>query len=208
MRAHGLLNRVQLQLSCLLLSLLLVSSMAHADLRAAHRAFESGNYKTAFKLLQPLAEAGDVEAQGNLAWLYKNGAGVEQDSASAAEWYRKAAEQGNAYAQYNYGDMCQQGEGVAQSDEEAAKWYLKAAMQGQANAQFSLAEMYLDGAGVEENLVEAYAWIHVVVASGVEAAETLLEEIEFELDEEEISAARDLGQQRWEKYGTDPDAGE
>ena len=197
-----------MRLVFLFLPLLLVCSGAVADMRGAHRAFESGNYKLAFQLLEPLAEEGNVEAQGNLAWLYKNGAGVAQDSSLAAKWYLKAAEQGNAYAQFNYGDMCQRGEGVAQSDEEAVKWYLKAAQQGQANAQFSLAEMYLDGAGVEENLVEAYAWIHVVVASGVEEAETLLEELEFELDEEDIDVARKLGQERWEKYGIDPFAGE
>ncbi len=197
-----------MRLVLLFLSLSLVCTGAVADMRTAHRAFESGNYELAFKLLQPLAEEGNIEAQGNIAWLYKNGAGVKQDSSLAAEWYLKAAEQGNAFAQYNYGDMCQRGEGVAQSDEEAVKWYLRAAQQGQANAQFSLAEMYLDGAGVEENIVEAYAWIHVVVSSGVEEAETLLEELEFELDEEEISSARKLGQERWEKYGTDPFAGE
>ena len=192
----------------IILCLVLFSSALQADMRAAHRAFEAGNYESAHKLLLPLAEAGNVEAQSNLAWLYLNGAGVDQDTARAAGWYRKAAEQGNAYAQYNYADMCQQGQGVEQSDEQAVHWYRKAAMQGQGNAQFSLAEMYLDGAGIEQDLVEAYAWIHVVVASGVDAAEGLLEEIEFDLAEEELSRARKLGQQRWQKYGRDPDGSE
>ena len=85
-----------MRLFIVLLSLVLFTTGLQADMRVAHRAFESGNYKLAFKLLKPLAEEGNVEAQGNLAWLYKNGAGVDQDTGIAASWYRKAAEQGDA----------------------------------------------------------------------------------------------------------------
>ena len=136
---------------------LLLPVITQADLASAHRAFESGNYKSAFKQLQPLAVEGNVEAQSNLAWLYRNGAGTEKDNGKAVHWYLLASEQGDAYAQYNYAQMCEQGLGTEQSYEIAAQWYEKAAMQDQANAQFSLGEMYLDGAGVEQDLVKAYA---------------------------------------------------
>ncbi len=188
-----------------ILFILLLPTVVSADLRSAHRAFESGNYKSAFVQLLPLAESGNVEAQSNLAWLYLNGAGTEQDNVSAAKWYKKAAEQGDPYAQFNYAEMCEQGSGTQQSDEEAVHWYRKAAMQGQANAQYSLGEMYLDGVGVEQDFVRAYAWIHVVVGSGVEAAESVLEEIELEMLPEEIQQARKLGQEWWSKYGSNPD---
>jgi len=188
-----------------ILLVLLLPNVVTADLRSAHRAFESGNYKSAFVQLLPLAESGNVEAQSNLAWLYRNGAGTEQNNVSAAKWYRLAAEQGDAYAQFNYAKMCEQGLGTQQSDEEAVLWYRKAAMQGQANAQFSLGEMYLDGAGVEQDFVRAYAWVHVVVGSGIEAAESVLEEMELEMSSEELQKARKLGQELWDKYGSDPD---
>ena len=174
--------------------------ITHADLVSAHRAFESGSYKSAFKQLQPLAVEGSVEAQSNLAWLYRNGAGTKRNDSKAVHWYLLAAEQGDAYAQYNYAQMCEQGVGIGQSYELAAHWYEKAAMQGQANAQFSLGEMYLDGAGVEQDLVKAYAWIHVVVGSGIEAAEPILEELEFEMSSEQIRYGRKLGQEFWNKY--------
>ena len=96
--------------------------------------------------------------------------------------------------------MCEQGLGTGQSYEIAAQWYEKAAMQDQANAQFSLGEMYLDGAGVEQDLVKAYAWIHVVVGNGIEAAELILEELEFEMSSEQIRHRRELGQGFWNKY--------
>ena len=179
---------------------LLLPAIAQADLISAHRAFESGNYKSAFTQLQPLASDGNVEAQSNLAWLYRNGAGTQRDDGKALYWYLLAAKQGDAYAQYNYAEMCEQGLGIAQSFETAAHWYEKAAMQGQVNAQFSLGEMYLDGAGVEADLVKAYAWIHVVIGSGIEAAEPILEELEFEMSSEQIRDGRELGQEYWNKY--------
>ena len=74
-----------------LIFLLILPTVVLADLRSAHKAFESGDYKSAFVQLLPLAEAGNVEAQSNLAWLYRNGAGTSQDDKSAAHWYRLAA---------------------------------------------------------------------------------------------------------------------
>jgi TPR repeat protein len=109
----------------------LLPAIAQADLVSAHRAFESGNYKSAFTQLQPLAAQGNIEAQSNLAWLYRNGAGTQRDDAKALHWYLLAAEQGDAYAQYNYAQMCEQGLGIEQSYEKAAHWYEQAARQGQ-----------------------------------------------------------------------------
>jgi hypothetical protein len=59
--------------------------------------------------------------------------------------------------------------------------------------------MYLDGAGVEQDLVKAYAWI-LVVGNGIEAAEPILEELEFEISSEQIRHGRELGQDFWNKY--------
>jgi hypothetical protein len=59
----------------------------------------NGDYATALRLLRPLAERGNRQAQYNLAVMYANGWGVPQDEAEANRWYRKAAEQGDASAQ-------------------------------------------------------------------------------------------------------------
>ncbi len=54
--------------------------------------------------LRVRAEAGDAEAQVNLAFMYTAGLGTHpQDDAEAMRWYRLAADQGHAGAQYNLG---------------------------------------------------------------------------------------------------------
>lgn len=44
------------------------------------------------------AEQGNVDAQVNLAVLYKKGQGVPQDLTAAARWFRQAAAQGDLIA--------------------------------------------------------------------------------------------------------------
>ena len=68
-------------------------------------AAQSGDFATALKEGQPLAEQGNATAQSNLGVMYYNGKGVIQDYAEAFKWYRLAAEQGYATAQSNLGVM-------------------------------------------------------------------------------------------------------
>lgn len=55
--------------------------------------FERKNYGAALRLLTPLAEAGNPEAECNLATLYQCGLGVQMDAQKAVSLYRKVAEQ-------------------------------------------------------------------------------------------------------------------
>lgn len=87
---------------------------------AAHK---RGDYATALKWWKPLAEQGVVNAQFNLAQMYRSGEGVAQNLATAAEWYRKAALQGDKESQYHLGAMYLNGEGVKQDEAEAHKWF-------------------------------------------------------------------------------------
>jgi len=49
--------------------------------------------------LQREAQAGDPDAQYNLAYLYENGLGVAKDEAKALDLYQQAADQGHPEAQ-------------------------------------------------------------------------------------------------------------
>jgi hypothetical protein len=109
-----------------------------SDYQDAIDAFKRDDYETSFKILLPLAEQGDPEAQLFLGELYYLGKGVEQDYDEAAGWYRIAAEQGIANAQCNVGQMLLEGVGVEQDYEEAVKWLKLAADQGHANAKQTL----------------------------------------------------------------------
>ena len=105
-----------------------------------------------------LANEGDVFAQTNAAWGYREGYGTAVDDLEAVKWVQKAAKQGYASAQCNLGWMYEYGRGVEQSYEKAVEWYLKAAEQGNARAQYNLGLMYDNGTGVEQSDEKAAGW--------------------------------------------------
>jgi TPR repeat protein len=88
------------------------------------------------------------------------GSEVQQNSAEALRWYRKAAEQGESWAQFYCGLMYNYHPGVAdqQNYAEALKWFREAANQGHVGAQFDLGNMYEEGHGVPQNYVLAHMW--------------------------------------------------
>lgn len=55
--------------------------------------------------LQREAQAGDPDAQYNLAYMYENGLGVPKNEAKALELYQQAADQGHSEAQNNLDAM-------------------------------------------------------------------------------------------------------
>ena len=107
---------------------MLVSASSWASLEEGLSAVEQGDYLSAYQLFKKLAEQGDIEAQHNLAILYKTGKGVMKDPEKAIKWFRKAADKGLADAQFYLGRMYDKGEGVEQGFEYAAIWYIKAAV--------------------------------------------------------------------------------
>ena len=56
-------------------------------------AYDRGDYATAHYQFLSFAERGDVHAQFYLGRMYREGEGVPQDYAEAANWYRLAAYQ-------------------------------------------------------------------------------------------------------------------
>jgi TPR repeat protein len=97
-------------------------------------AYLSGDYATALKLLKPLAEQGNAEAQNQLGLMYGTGQGVPKDFAEAARWSRLAAEQGNTVGQASLGFMYEDGDGVPKDDVLAHMWFNLAAAQGYKDA--------------------------------------------------------------------------
>ena len=81
------------------------------------------------------AKQGHAGAQYNLARLYDDGRGVDQNDEKAMRWYEKAAVQGHVDAQFNLATMYKDGQGMDQSDSMAMRWFAKAAAQGDEEAQ-------------------------------------------------------------------------
>lgn len=171
--------------------LLAGSAGAQAGLKEGISAYRNGNYPVVLKELVPLAEKGEAKAQEILGEMYGAGAGVPQDHAKAAFWYRKAAEQGNAPAQMSLGVMYERGIGVPQDDKEAVSWLHKAAEQGYAEALYTLGGVYERGLGATRvDLVQAHKWFNIAIAAGFDIAQDNLEEIEAKMSREQIEAAR------------------
>ena len=158
-------------------------------------AYEKGDYATALRKWQPLAEQGDAAAQNSLGWMYYEGKGVLQDDKAAVQWYRRAAEQGDAAAQFNLGNMYAKGRGVPQDDKAAAQWYRRAAEQGNAAAQFGLGWMYVLGKGVPKDDVHAHMWANIAASGGHKVAVKLRNLVEKEMTLSQITEAQKLARE-------------
>jgi hypothetical protein len=149
-----------------ILALMLTGGAVAGPFEDGVAAYQRGDYTTALRLLRPLAEQGDADAQYNLGVLYVEGNGVPQDHAEAVRWFRKAADQRITKAQYNLGLMYDNGEGVPQDYAEAVKWYTYAALQGMAEAQYNLGFMLEMGQGTRQEYAQAVMWYRLAAEQG------------------------------------------
>src|SRR5271157_4195426 len=88
--------------------------------------------------VQPKPDYADAEVQFGLGLKFASGAGVAQDYAQAADWYRKAAEQNHGLAQFNLGTMYANGQGVVKDAAQAVVWFGRAANLGDAGGQYNM----------------------------------------------------------------------
>ncbi len=173
MRRQTSVSRVQIsrivKKFALLLSLFSLCGLA-ADFQAGLEAYNKGDFATALKEWQPLAEQGDANSQYNMGLLYARGQGVPQDYEKALAWYQKAANQDVPAAEYNLGVMYANGQGVAANPEEARRWFLKAAAKGVGEAVSGLATIYSEGEGAFQNYSEAEKYYRQAAQRGVASA--------------------------------------
>jgi TPR repeat protein len=120
----------------LVLSIVCLATPAWADYEAGWDAYNRGDYGTAFRESQPLAEQGDANVQVLLGILYDKGQRGPHDSVQSLLWFEKAAAQGNATAQVWLGTLYEAGKGGPQDFVQAYKWYTL----GEANGDKQAAE--------------------------------------------------------------------
>jgi uncharacterized protein len=160
-------------LTAVALSLLVLPAQADA-LQDAITAMQRKDYPTAVRLLEPLARAGNPQAQTRLGLLYYHGHGVRESDAEALRWFERAARQGLPEAQFQLANLYAFGlvevpaKDATDTDANrlAAQWYFEAARQGHAEAQYSLGILFLTGSGVTQSTVEADKWIARAAAQG------------------------------------------
>ena len=90
-------------ITTLLLAITLSSTVFGDDFSDSKAAYKKGDYKTAMKLLKPMAEQGDAKAQYSLGVMYDNGEGVPEDKVLAYMWWNLAAANGDDGASKNKG---------------------------------------------------------------------------------------------------------
>lgn len=117
----------------------------------ASEAMQQGNYAVAFCIWQPLAQAGDSQAQYNIGWMYHNGYGLRIDDEYALYWWLQAAASGSADAHFALGDLYANGQGVEKNLAIALGWYISAALKGNEAARETLMVML----GSENRLAES-----------------------------------------------------
>jgi TPR repeat protein len=96
--------------------------------------YQRSDFASALRLLRPLADHGNADAQYDLGLMYANAQGVVQDFREAEKWFRIAAEQGHAAAQFNLGVMYVAGQVVPQNYVLAHVWFNLASAQGDQEA--------------------------------------------------------------------------
>ncbi|VVN79583.1 tetratricopeptide repeat protein [Pseudomonas fluorescens] len=94
-----------------------------------------GDYFSALKTFQSLAQAGYPKAQYQLGKMYYLGNGVDVDYKKAFYWFKLSAEQGIREAQHNLAVMYQDGSGTAKNEYASWQWFTQAAKNGFAPSQ-------------------------------------------------------------------------
>ena len=109
--------------------------------------------------LRERAEAGDADAQFELALRYRDGRGVARDPRASLHWSRRAADQGHGAALDNVGFHYFQGLGVGQDFDVAFGYFKSAAARGSAWGWYNLGRCHFGALGTTQDFGRAIdAW--------------------------------------------------
>ena len=99
--------------------------------------------------------------------MYANGEGVQEDAATARQWWEKSAENGFLLAQYMLGLLyCEGKKGVPRDYAKARAWFEKGARQGFPAAQVQLGTLYAEGKGGQKDIAAALEWFETACRQG------------------------------------------
>lgn len=144
------------------------------SVKAGIDAWQRSDYAGAVAAWRPLAEAGDADAQFNLAQAYRLGRGVPTNLAAAKTWFERAARQGHVDAETTLGLL------LFQNGDQAAGlgWLKKAADQGEARALLVYGTALVNGDGVTQDPVRGYAYVSRAAAQGLAPAKQTLGDLD------------------------------
>ena len=156
----------------LLIALILVNNASFAnDFDRALDAVNKGDYETARKLWQPLADQGNSLAEYNIGYMNYHGHGGAKNYKEAIKWYTVSALHGNNVARYTLGVIYESGNVIEKDYKLAEAWYQLAAEEGYGKAQFNLGMLYLDDKGEITNYQEGLRLIRLAAENGQSKAQ-------------------------------------
>jgi len=167
------------------------ATAAAQDVQTGIAAWQAGNYEGAVAAWRPLAEAGNADAQFNLAQAYRLGRGVAQNLGLAEQWFERAARQRHEQAGASLGLLLFQN-GRAR---EAMPWIQAAALRGDPRAQYVFGTALFNGDVVRRDLPRAYALMSQAAAQGFPQAQAQLEQMEAQLSPADREAGRAMAAQ-------------
>jgi TPR repeat protein len=149
-------------------ALAICQSSGQSTLERGSQAFKQGDLASAFKILKPLADAGNASAQellGEVCYVgYDVGYNIPCNDAQAIQWYRLAAQNGNPKAQCRLGTRLRIDQ---KKDTEGFEWMLKSAKQGYPDCMCDIGEYYRGGwSPVTQNYSEALKWFKTAEEKG------------------------------------------
>ncbi len=121
-------------------------------------AYHLGDFSTALRIWQPLADGGDVRALTSAGLMYQTGRGIERDPVVAAQYYSRAANMGFPAAQNSLAVLYESGLGVRRDLIQAVALFRLAAEQDYIPAIYNLGRVYQYGVGIERDFGEAVKW--------------------------------------------------
>ncbi len=119
---------------------------------------QTEEYKDPAKAIEYYEKAAGMDnsdAMVNLAIMYRDGIGVDEDLAKTAEWYEKAAALEDKYALNELAYMYQYGEGVDKNMDKAIELFNKGVELGDPQAMYNLGSVYYNGDDVEQDIAKA-----------------------------------------------------
>jgi hypothetical protein len=176
--------------AALALSLMLVGTPpALADLQAGRIAFSAGDFATAFKEFNAVAETSDSSGQYLAGEMLIQGRGVAKDVRRGIALLESSARSGHVGAQSMVGALYAFGQDMPADYAKALSFLRPAAQAGDVHAQNNLAALTYFGLGTPRDIVEALHWAKRASSKRLVAAIKLEQEIESQATPEQIRAA-------------------
>ncbi|MBR6371612.1 MAG: sel1 repeat family protein [Victivallales bacterium] len=141
-----------------------------AGLYLAKMLNDAGDVNEAFKWMSKTSEHGVLVAQRSLAWMYKEGRGVNRNLEKAIQLYEAVANQNDVEAMLALGVIYGDKQSEVFSYSIAFEWFMKAAEEENDRAQLVVAIMYEKGLGIEKNLLKAADWYEKAAKNGAKEA--------------------------------------